>query len=64
MSLEIRRTGRTIKAKCCYRENTINKSHKVLPPGDKGSIATEGISYETYDKGGVLPSGKYYKRKP
>jgi len=36
----------------------------VLSPGDKGSAATKGTSYEAYDIGRVLPPEEYYKRKP
>jgi len=43
----------------------------VLPLGDvvwgvshRGSTATGGTSYGAYDRGGVLPSGEHYRRKP
>jgi len=66
------RTGRTIKAKCCHRGNTIGGSHRVLPPGaetegvlllgrmSQGSIVTGGILYGAYDGSGMLPPGEHY----
>jgi len=62
--LKARRTGRTIEAECCHRGNIISGSHRVLLPGDRGSAATEGTSYRAYDRGEVLSSREYYRRKP
>jgi len=39
-------------------------SHRVLPPGNKESIATGGTPYGAYDIGKMLPPGEYYKREP
>jgi len=73
--LETRRTRGTTEAKFCHRGNIISGSYRVLLPGAKaegvlllgrilqGSTVTGGTSYGVYDKGGMLLSGEYYKRK-
>jgi len=35
----------------------------MLLPGDKKNTTTGSISYGAYDKGGILLSREYYKRK-
>jgi len=76
ITIKKRRTGRTLqreyyyrgnfagrKPSCYYRGNVINKSYKILLPGNRGSTTIKNTLYKTYDINKILPPRKYYKRK-
>jgi len=42
----------------------IRRRTKAIGGNHRGNTATKNTSYGAYEKGGILPSREYYKRKP